>query len=89
MIFLYRVISVAFWYFTLGLGYTFSIDKFDNDWFVHVTRTCCEETDLPYDKFPGPATLVMYIVMTSLWPLIVVRRILEMTGVKPSKKGDD
>lgn len=72
-----HMLTVVFWYVTVGLGVTLYFDKFDRDWLDKVIREAYKGRFDGYDDLPGVYLLGVYIGTTAVWPAAIFTRITD------------
>lgn len=84
--FIMHMVTVVFWYVTIGLGVTLYFDKFEKDWLDEVVQEAYEGRFDGYDDLPGVYLLAVYIATTIVWPSAIFARVTGKIG-KGGKNG--
>lgn len=84
--FIMHMLTVVFWYVTIGLGVTLYFDKFDRDWLDEVIREAYKGRFGSYDELPAPYLAGVYIGTTIVWPSAIFARVTDKIG-KGGKNG--
>lgn len=81
-----HMLTVVFWYVTIGLGVTLYFDQFDRDWLDEVIREAYKGRFNSYDELPAPYLMGVYIGTTIVWPSAIFARVTDKFG-KGDKNG--